>query len=271
MSAKRIYYHLFRKARVEKGLPVRIPRPPGLHANEIRSRRGEKYVVKLFQPISSSVGGNWNVYQLNAGEINQPFSNYMKAESLHNACFISAWDPYENPYGDIPNEVNQNRLKEYLKEESLIHVEANTTGVNHLSWYSGERPCFVIFNISKNRSDHIADLFYQNTYVRIPNPLGYLKLEIRQSIHKPYETLKCLWLNSLKGMTNESARKLSLDSMAQIMAAPEKEELHWLLPELRDLNQPWPMTTPTGDHKGLGTEWERLSKLHKAATWEFLN
>ena len=46
MSAKGIYYHFVRKARVEKGLPVVTPRPPGLHANEVRSRRGEQFILK---------------------------------------------------------------------------------------------------------------------------------------------------------------------------------------------------------------------------------
>jgi hypothetical protein len=69
-------------------------------------------------------------------------------------------------------------------------------------------------------------------------------------------------------MAHEAARRLSLDSATEIMSAPESEELHWLLPELRDANKPWPMVTPTGDQKGAGTEWDRLSKLHKAANWE---
>ncbi|NBW81538.1 hypothetical protein EBR21_07270, partial [bacterium] len=106
------------------------------------------------------------------------------------------------------------------------------------------------------------------TYVRVPNPLGYLNLEIRHSVQKPYLDLKSYWLGTLKGMANEAASRLPLQSMAEIMSAPQREELHWLLPELRDLNQPWPLVTPNGDLKGVGTEWDRLSKLHKAAGWE---
>ncbi len=268
MSAKGIYYHFFRKKRAELGLPVIVPRPPGLSGLEIRKRREEQFVVQLFKPIEAQTGGNWNIYQLNIGTINQTFANYMKAERLRSACFISAWDPYENPHGDIPNQVNQKRLKDFLVAEGLLHVEAKATGVDHLGWYLGERPCFVIFNISKAQSDEIADLFYQNTYVRVPNPLGYLILEIRHPVQKPYLDLKSYWLGTLKGMANEAASMLPLQRMAEIMSAPQREELHWLLPELRDLNQPWPLVTPNGDLKGVGTEWDRLSKLHKAADWE---
>jgi len=268
MSAKGMYYHFLRKDRAAKGLPIIVPQPPGLRAFGIRSKRKEQYVVKLFKPIESSTGGNWNVYQLKIGEINQPFSNYMKVERLCNACFISGWDPYENPNGDIPNAINHQRLKDHLTVESLLHVEAKSTGVDHVGFYDGERPCFVIFNISKDKADEIADRFYQNTYVRVPNPMGYLKLEIRQPVQKTYSDWKSQWVESFHGMAHEAARRLSLDSATEIMSAPESEELHWLLPELRDVNKPWPMVTPTGDQKGTGSEWDRLSKLHKAANWE---
>jgi len=77
MSAKGMYYHFLRKDRAAKGLPIVVPQPPGLRAFGIRSKRKEQYVVKLFKPIESSTGGNWNVYQLKIGEINQTFSNYM--------------------------------------------------------------------------------------------------------------------------------------------------------------------------------------------------
>ena len=268
MSAKGMYYHFFRKDRAAKGLPIIVPRPPGPRAFEIRSKRKEQYLVKLFKPVESSTGGNWNVYQLKIGEFNQPFANYMKVERLYNACFISGWDPYENPNGDIPNAINHQRLKDYLTVEGLLHVEAKTTGVDHLGFYEGERPCFVIFNISKDKADEIADRFYQNTYVRVPNPMGYLKLEIRQPVQKTYSDWRSQWVESFKGIAYEAARRLSLDSATEIMSAPESEELHWLLPEIRDVNKPWPMATPTGDQKGAGTEWDRLSKLHKAANWE---
>jgi len=268
MSAKGIYYHFFRKDRAAKGLPIIVPRPPGLSAFGIRSKRAEQYVVKLFKPIESSTGGNWNVYQLKIDEINQSISKYMKSERLYNACFISGWDPYENPNGDIPNAIHHQRLRAYLASEGLVHVEAKTTGVDHVGFYEGERLCFVIFNTSKEKADQIADHFYQNAYVRIPNPLGYLKLEIRQPVRKTYSDWKSQWVESFQGMAHEAALRLSLDSATEIMSAPESEELHWLLPELRDVNKPWPMATPTGDQKGAGTEWDRLSKLHKAANWE---
>ena len=132
MSAKGIYYHFLRKDRAAKGLPIIVPQPPGLRAFSIRSKRKEQYVVKLFKPIESSTGGNWNVYQLKIGEINQTFSNYMKTERLYNACFISGWDPYENPNGDIPNAINHQRLKDHLTVEALLHVEAKSTGVDHV-------------------------------------------------------------------------------------------------------------------------------------------
>jgi hypothetical protein len=222
----------------------------------------------LFKPIESISGGNWNVYQLKIGEINQSISKYMKVERLYNACFISGWDPYENPNGDIPNAIHHQRLRAYLANQGLVHVEAKTTGVDHVGFYEGERPCFVIFNISKEKADQIADHFYQNAYVRIPNPMGYLKLEIRQPVQKTYSDWKSQWVESFQGMAHEAARRLSLDSATEIMSAPESEELHWLLPELRDVNKPWPMATPTGDQKGAGTEWDRLSKLYKAANWE---
>ena len=106
MSAKGIYYHFLRKDRAAKGPPIVVPQPPGLRAFGIRSKRKEQYVVKLSKPIESSTGDNWNVYQLKIGEINQTLSNYMKTERLYNACFISGWDPYENPNGDIPNAIN---------------------------------------------------------------------------------------------------------------------------------------------------------------------
>ena len=268
MSAKGMYYHFFRKDRAAKGLPIIVPRPPGLSAFGIRSKRAEQDVVKLFKPIESSTGGNWNVYQLKIGEINQSISKYMKSERLYNACFISGWDPYENPNGDIPNTIHHQRLRACLADEGLVHVEAKTTGVDHVGFYEGERPCFVIFNISKEKADQIADHFYQNAYVRIPNPMGYLKLEIRLPVQKTYSDWKTQWVESFQGMAHEAARRLSLDSATEIMSAPESEELHWLLPELRDVNKPWPMATPAGDQKGAGTEWDRLSKLYKAANWE---
>ena len=268
MSAKGMYYHFFRKDRAAKGLPIIVPRPPGLSAFGIRSKRAEQYVVKLFKPIESSTGGNWNVYQLKIGEINQSISKYMKSERLYNACFISGWDPYENPNGDIPNTIHHQRLRACLADEGLVHVEAKTTGVDHVGFYEGERTCFVIFNISKEKADQIADHFYQNAYVRIPNPMGYLKLEIRLPVQKTYSDWKSQWVESFQGMAHEAARRLSLDSATEIMSAPESEELHWLLPELRDVNKPWPMATPAGDQKGAGPEWDRLSKLYKAANWE---
>jgi hypothetical protein len=268
MSAKGMYYHFFRKDRAAKGLPIIVPRPPGLSAFGIRSKRKEQYVVKLFKPIESISGRNWNVYQLKIGEINQSISKYMKSERLYNACFISGWDPYENPYGDIPNAIHHQRLRTYLANEGLVHVEAKTTGVDHVGFYEGERPCFAIFNISKEKADQIADHFYQNAYVRIPNPMGYLKLEIRLPVQKTYSDWKTQWVESFQGMAHEAARRLSLDSATEIMSAPESEGLHWLLPELRDVNKPWPMATPAGDQKGAGTEWDRLSKLYKAANWE---
>jgi hypothetical protein len=268
MSAKGMYYHFLRKKRAEQGLPIFEPRPSGLSPYEVRSKKEEQFVVKLFKPIDANSGGNWNVYNLKVGAINQSFSNYMKSQRYHNAYFVSAWDPYENPNGDLPNQTNHNRLKEHLMAEGLVHAEAKMTQVRHLGWYANESQCFVIFNVAKQQADHIADRFYQNTYASVPNPMGYLKLEVRQPIRNVYLDTKNHWLSALNGVAYEAARRLSLDSISEIMMGPESEELHWLVPDLRDLNQPWPLATPRGDLKGVGTEWDRLSKLHKAATWE---
>ena len=60
--AKQIYYHHFRKARVEKGLPVIVPRPPGMHANELLKKRSERYLIEtwhlscLYQQRSKCIG-----------------------------------------------------------------------------------------------------------------------------------------------------------------------------------------------------------------------
>ena len=150
----------------------------------------------------------------------------------------------------IPEAIAANKKIEVVDNYNYIH--------NYLCKYG----------LSKDKADEIADRFYQNTYVRIPNPMGFLKLEIRQPVQKTYSDWKSQWVESFKGIAYEAARRLSLDSATEIMSAPESEELHWLLPELRDANKPWPMVTPTGDQKGAGTEWDRLSKLHKAANWE---
>jgi len=268
MSAKAIFYHYFRKARVEKGLPVREPSPPGLHVNELRSRRKEQIKLQLPSTADLTCTGQLSHFNLTVGQINNAFSGYMKTESHYNASFISAWDPYLNSNGDIPNEENHSKLKNYLKSKYLLHFEAVATGVDHLGWYGGERPCFVIFNIPKYFSDRIADEFHQNTYVRVPNPMGFARLEVRQAVHKPYRALKDLWLSSLKGEAHEAALKLSPEILLQIMAAPEVEELHWLLPHRRDLNKLWPLTDPTGEKRAVGTEWDRLARIHKAITLE---
>jgi len=203
---------------------------------------------------------------LKIGEIHSAFSNYMKTERYENACFISAWDPYENSNGDLPNQANHKRLKAHLVTEGLVHAEAKITQVRHLGWYANESSCFVIFNVSKQKADGIADCFHQNTYVRVPNPMGFLRLELRQFVQRTFPDTKSHWMCSLHGMAHEAARRLSFESASEIMMGPKSEELHWLLPDLRDLNQPWPLTTPSGDLKGVGTEWDRLSKLHEAAT-----
>lgn len=268
MSAKGIYYHFVRKARVEKGLPVVTPRPPGLHANEMRSRRGEQFILKLPPSTGGYEGANLSQFTLSIGQINHAFASYLKNVPHYNASLISAWDPYANPLGDVPNHLNHERLASYLRDCKCLHFEAMTTGVDHLGWYEGRRPCFVIFNISKSRADQIADDFYQNAYVRISNPLGFVKLELRQPIHRPYPALKDLWLNALQGEAHEAARALSADAQAQVMALPENEVLHWLLPHRRDLNQPWPIASPDGDQRAPGTEWDRLARLHKAINWE---
>ena len=270
MSAKAIYYYYFRKARVEAGLPVREPQPPGLHANELRSRRAEQFNLQLPSPISLPSGEVFQNLQLNVGQVNNAFAAYLKTNPHYNASFISAWDPYVNPNGDIPNAESHAKLKSYLIAKKLLHMEAYASGVNHLGWYAGQRPCFVIFNISKFRSDQIADLFFQNTYARVPNPMGYLKLEVRQPIHNPYAALKDLWLSSLKEEAYEVARNLPVELMSAIMSSPLQEELHWLLPHRRNLNDPWPLTNPSGDQKAVGTEWDRLARLHKAMHWEVI-
>ena len=268
MSAKAIFHYFFRKARVEKGLPVREPNLPGLHVNELRSRRAEQLMLQLPSPVNLTNGCTLSNFTLTVGGINNTFANYMKTTPHYNASFISAWDPYVNSNGDIPNEENHKRLKNYLETQQLLHFEAVATGVNQLGWYKGQRPCFVIFNIPKFRSDSIADEFHQNTYVRVPNPMGWANLELRQPVHKPYLALKNLWLSSLKGAAYEAAVKLSSESLTQIMAAPSDEELHWLLPHTRDLNKPWPLTNPSGEQRTIGTEWDRLSRLHKAINLE---
>jgi hypothetical protein len=268
MSGKQIYYHFFRKARVELGLPVTVPRPPGLHANEVRKRRGEQFILKLPSSLDRDQSSPLNHFTLSIGQINQSFSNYLKTGKHYNASLISAWDPFANPHGDIPNKVNHERLRDYLNEHKLLHFEAVATGVDHVGWYDGKRPCFVIFNISKTKADQIADAFFQNTYVRVSNPMGFVKLELRQPIHPPYINLKDMWLGSLKGKAHEAAKALSSEAQAQVMALPESEELHWLLPHCRDLHKPWPIESPSGHQHSPGTEWDRLTQLHKAINWE---
>lgn len=266
--AKQIYYHHFRKARVEKGLPVIVPRPPGLHANELLKKRSERYLIEVTGNKNATIQKCNRTIELSINRINAAFSEFMKANRYSSASFISSCDPYENEMGDIPNVTRHQLLHDYLSSSGLNYLEALTDGVDQLGWYKGQRSCFVIFDIAKDSSDKLADKFHQNTYARVPNPIGYLRLEIRQPIHTPYYSLVDIWLMAFKGESLRAAKSLSPHNMTCIMSVPPAEQLHWLHPEKWDPNSPWPLTTPEGEFKTVGTEWDRLTRLHKAATKE---
>jgi len=266
--AKQIYYHHFRKARVEKGLPVIVPRPPGMYANELLKKRSERYTVEIPRNTNTVIQKNNRTFSLSINKINATFCELMKANHYQSATFISSCDPYENALGDIPNTTRHQLLRDYLSTSGLVYFEALTDGVDQLGWYKGQRQCFVIFDIPKSFADKLADKFHQNTYARVPNPVGYLRLEIRQPIHAPYYSLIDIWLLAFKGETLRAAQNLAPNDMASIMSVPPAEQIHWLHPEKWDLNVPWPLSTPEGDFKSVGTEWDRLTRLHKAATKE---
>ena len=96
----------------------------------------------------------------------------------------------------------------------------------------------MIFDIAKDSADKLADKFHQNTYARVPNPIGYLRLEIRQPIHTPYYSLVDIWLMAFKGESLRAAKSLSPHNMACIMSVPPAEQFHWLHPEKWDPNSP---------------------------------
>jgi hypothetical protein len=129
---------------------------------------------------------------------------------------------------------------------------------------SGKRatdPGLLVLGVSLQDADALALRHQQNAFLWISTPVGLPSLKLMNPLQVPAAEELGRWRASLPAAEARAAEALPNREQALLMAIPRSEIRHWLLPELWDIRQPWPLALPDGGAMGIGTELDRMFKL----------
>ena len=201
------------------------------------------------------------------GEANHPLVELMKQEQVTTAAYLTAFNPYSQQLALEKNQVAQEHLLADLDSRSLQYLSGqgrDTAGLWH------PEPSVLALGITLQDAEILADRYGQNAFVWIGSLDGLVSLRLRFPITIPNAQEIAEWISHLPSHLQQHSKIINPSELAWFMTVPDQELEHWLSPDSWDLNQPWPIARPDGSVMGVGSEFDRVSRLIHAGVQRFI-
>lgn len=199
-------------------------------------------VVRTYRETNYRVSDLTAAFTLKVGRVSQEMAGLMADAKVMTAAFLTNNSALA---GDIAN----------LGLQSFAG-ESCSPSDEHRS-----APGLLVLGITQQDTDTLALRYNQNAFLWISTPVGLPSLRLLMPLQVPDEQALARWRASLPLDEAQAAEMLPRREQAALMAIPQGEVRHWLLPALWDIRQPWPLARPDGGAMGIGSELDRMFKL----------
>jgi len=102
------------------------------------------------------------IFSITIGKFSKRLNNYLEKENITKWAFISAENPYSIALTEEENSKRNNRLEAILKKNSNIYCSGIGVPIDE-KWQPEKS--YLIFNLSIEQANEIAESFQQNAYV----------------------------------------------------------------------------------------------------------
>jgi hypothetical protein len=199
-------------------------------------------IVRTYRETNYRVSGLAAEFTLQVGRVSQELAGLMADAKVMTAAFLTNNSALA---GDIAN----------LGLQSFSCESCDPSGKN------SPKLGLLVVGITLHDADALALHYNQNAFLWISTPAGLPSLRLLMPLQVPDEQALARWRASLPLDEAQAAEMLPRREQAALMATPQREVRHWLLPALWDIRQPWPVARPDGGAMGIGSELDRMFKL----------
>ena len=215
-------------------------------------------LVRAYRETIYKIDAQNHPILMSVGHVSSETAQVMREAGVITAAFITACNPHSTPGDPSVWMDEQNNLAADIKSMDFATIDGqghDGTGV----W--PPEPSLLILGISLSQAELLARRYGQNGFIWLGSPVALPALKLMHPVLVPEEDELEAWRSALPKDQSDAATPLTRREQALLMAVPENQLRHWLLPDQWKLDQPWPLARPEGGAMGIGTELDRIFKL----------